>query len=40
MLTTPPKGTALEPIPVKHYLHHVAPALMSGEITEFFAQYR
>ncbi|MEV2223275.1 epoxide hydrolase family protein [Nocardia vinacea] len=23
-----------------HYLHHVAPALMAGEITEFFAQYR
>ncbi|GAA5101841.1 epoxide hydrolase family protein [Nocardia iowensis] len=23
-----------------HYLHHVAPELMSGEITEFFAQYR
>ncbi|WP_245401418.1 hypothetical protein [Nocardia albiluteola] len=32
---------------IRHYfekaraeLHHVAPALMSGEITEFFAQYR
>ncbi|WP_107659732.1 epoxide hydrolase family protein [Nocardia suismassiliense] len=23
-----------------HYLHHVAPELMSTEITEFFAQYR
>ncbi|MEV0249397.1 epoxide hydrolase family protein [Nocardia sp. NPDC050712] len=23
-----------------HYLHHVAPDLMAGEITEFFGQYR